>query len=193
MRRPAGLASSARLPGGPGAPPYGHYDPCARSSLYGARRGSPHVRKRGPGLVGIRPALAGLTGTPRWSAARRARCVNARPHASADIRLVRRAALHLPSTLSRGTNAQTPGVERAAGRRMHVSIRHPEVPVRSTGLEGRRPGLVILRGPLRGHLRMTAEAKNSTRQRPVNAMETLFMAGIQAECGGGVVLRWRSK
>jgi hypothetical protein len=40
---------------------------------------------------------------------------------------------------------------------------------------------------------MTAEAKNSTRQRPVNAMETLFMAGIQAECGGGVVLRWRSK
>ena len=34
MRRlRAGLVTS--LPGGFGAPPYGHYDPCARSSLYG--------------------------------------------------------------------------------------------------------------------------------------------------------------
>jgi len=32
---PAGAASSAALPGGPGTPLYGHYDPCARSSLYG--------------------------------------------------------------------------------------------------------------------------------------------------------------
>ena len=37
-------------------------------------------------------------------------------------------------------------------------IRHPEVPERSEGLEGRRPESqrpFILRGPLRGHLRMT--------------------------------------
>src|SRR5437764_14910485 len=36
--------------------------------------------------------------------------------------------------------------------------RHPEVPARSAGLEGRRRpehGPFILRGPLRGHLRMT--------------------------------------
>jgi len=30
---PAGAVSSAALPGGPGTPLYGHYDPCARSSL----------------------------------------------------------------------------------------------------------------------------------------------------------------
>jgi hypothetical protein len=37
------------------------------------------------------------------------------------------------------------------------SYRHPEVPARSAGLEGRRPPHLgrILRGPLRGHLRMT--------------------------------------
>jgi len=32
---PAGSASSAGLPGGLGAPPYGHYDPCAGSLLDG--------------------------------------------------------------------------------------------------------------------------------------------------------------
>jgi len=36
-----------------------------------------------------------------------------------------------------------------------LSIRHPEVPARSAGLEGRRPGPFILRGSLRSHLRMT--------------------------------------
>lgn len=47
---PARLASSAGLPGCLGAPPYGHYDPCARSSLDGFGAGSrPEVRKRGPG------------------------------------------------------------------------------------------------------------------------------------------------
>jgi hypothetical protein len=40
-----------------------------------------------------------------------------------------------------------------------VFLRHPEVPARSAGLEGRRPVLwpFILRGSLRSHLRMTGE------------------------------------
>ncbi len=35
VRRPRVIASSAALPGGLGAPPYGHYDPCAGSLLDG--------------------------------------------------------------------------------------------------------------------------------------------------------------
>src|SRR5215470_1641382 len=40
-------------------------------------------------------------------------------------------------------------------RQAVTHIRHPEAPERSEGLEGRRPGPIILRGPLRGRLRMT--------------------------------------
>ena len=53
--------SSAGHPGGLGAPPYGQYDPCARSSLNGARPRlalRTQARSRGPK-------------SPRWSAGRR--------------------------------------------------------------------------------------------------------------------------
>jgi len=48
---PAGVVSSAALPGGPGTPLYGHYDPCARSSLIRPALISAQGRKRGPGSV----------------------------------------------------------------------------------------------------------------------------------------------
>jgi hypothetical protein len=57
--------------GGSGTPPYGHYDPRARNSLERCRAPMPCARKRGPGLVGIRPALAGPIRTPSQSSLRR--------------------------------------------------------------------------------------------------------------------------
>src|SRR5580692_11318855 len=54
---------------------------------------------------------------------------------------------------------------------MPLVHRHPEVLARSASLEGRRPGPCILRGPLRGHLRMT----ENRAMRP-NVLNPLFAA-----------------
>ena len=62
------------LPGGLGAPPYGHYDPCARSSLNGLSLGSGTQAR--PGACHVR--LSGSVAEPRWSAERRAGSVIAR-------------------------------------------------------------------------------------------------------------------
>ena len=71
VRRPCARGKTyPALPGSLGTPPYGHYGPCARSSLYGAG----HVALR----TQARPGVSGEVSTPpaktpRWSAERRAR------------------------------------------------------------------------------------------------------------------------
>jgi hypothetical protein len=65
---PAGMRSSRRLPGGLGTPLYGHYDPCARSSL----NGLPPVRGRYANAVRGSCGLACAAHARRRKKARRA-------------------------------------------------------------------------------------------------------------------------
>jgi hypothetical protein len=65
---PAGMRSSRRLPGGFGTPLYGHYDPCARSSL----NGLPPVRGRYANAVRGSCGLACAAHARRRKKARRA-------------------------------------------------------------------------------------------------------------------------
>src|ERR1700691_1681199 len=48
---------------------------------------------------------------------------------------------------------------------LRTPFRHPEALARSASLEGRRSGPYILRGPLRGHLRMTNNSKVRQEQK----------------------------
>ena len=74
MRRlRAGLVTP--FPGGLGAPPYRHYDRCARSSLDGAGR---KCLAYASAARGLSRSLPGGVAEPRWSAARRAGSVIAR-------------------------------------------------------------------------------------------------------------------
>jgi hypothetical protein len=116
---PAGPASSAGLSGGLGAPPYGHYDPCARSSLNGRGNGDvPAVRKRGPGSAGrLWPFRSNRRGgAPGGERAR----VRARRASKRRETVVRLPAPRLPFAYRGETDAQAPGGDAAAGTMVHA-------------------------------------------------------------------------
>src|SRR5207302_1779809 len=86
--------------GGSGTPPYGHYEPCARSSLNGLRKSRKClIRSHASAARG----LVGRVDFPKerrqWSAGRRAASPSTRPRRTRKVRPLieeRRPALHSP-------------------------------------------------------------------------------------------------
>ena len=117
---------TAGLLGRPGAPPAGHYDPAARSSLHGLRRTMPQTEARptaknrhGGAPKGARPAS--------WDAGRFA---SARAHrvmvCPTGCRCTR-APVGAPPTLHGGNLISRPGRNRAAGTNDAVQVRLFEI------------------------------------------------------------------
>jgi hypothetical protein len=139
VRRPRARVTFPAHPGGVGAPPPGHYEPGARSSLTEAGSAAKTPERdnpiRGTGAKEFsgerarprkaRPDAGGGsqapgTKTPRWSAARRASFRQRTRHASPGVELNRCAARRsAPLARSEGENAIARERNFAAGRNSH--------------------------------------------------------------------------